>query len=164
MTGNSWQRMFPAQPAVADDPLERLDRLQQCCNALRRGEALPAPIVAWLLDGFTRFIDEGGDLGKRLGFKVRRGGRFHTVPNLDRMRRRDELLCVLVHEQGAGSLRQRCIRAADFLRGRGAEPLPGFSGAVRRMLQELDVQIPDAKRIQEIVKLRVISRFGQQST
>lgn len=141
--------------------LEALDDLQQAVNSLRRGESPPPFICLWLAAGFARFIDEGGDLGEHLGFRTRRGGRFEAVQSLNKMRRRDELLCVLVIEQPPGSIYKRAERADAYLQDEGPPPVPGFSETVKRMLLELGLPLPSARRIRQIVGNHIaISRHG----
>lgn len=156
---NTWLSMLP-QPAVAEDPLERLDMLQRAVNDLRRGEALPAPIAAWLVRGFGQFIDRGGNLGECLGFQVRRGGRYRAVTALAKLARRDQYLCIMASECAGGSLAKRARAVADYLHDRGPEPLPGFSSAVRRMIEQLEVPIPDERQLRRI--LATVTLFGVQ--
>lgn len=161
MPRNTWAPMF-AQPnqkrAAADAMLAKLDGLQRAIIHLRRGEALPSDCALWLADGFERFINEGGDLGDRLGLGVRRGGRFHTIANLNALKRRDQLVLILIDEIPLGDLSER-IKAVDaFLRDRGPDPANGFGAALKRMLKEMDAPIPGKRRLRQIVEMK--SAYG----
>ena len=137
--------------STSDDMDRKLDWLQKVIVSVRQGKTLPPEIVTWLTCGIEQFINEGGDLGSRLGLKVRRGGRFRPVATLNTLRRRDELLVLLVSESPHRNIPDAVKSAAAYLAGRGPEPVKGFSSVVKRMIEQIPLRIPGEKQLSNIV-------------
>lgn len=159
---SSWADLIsPVQTSGQHDAgemLRKLDELQQAISLLRRGEAIPPEIATWLAAGFELFINEGGKLGDRLGLGVRRGGRFQTVTTLNALKRRDQLLLILVHESPYIDIDDKIAAAAAFLNGRGPAPVKGLSDSLKRMIKQIRAPIPGKRRLAQIVKQHMAER------